>query len=165
MKNHSLEIRVSRLKIKIENYAKNEDHNFILEPVSNQVIERLRALEYYPPDMLMILEQIGCMRDWRRNSHAMIDWWVPCPLEQALTEHRCVYELDDSNFKSPSSLLFFAYDCDANCYFYDTAATPWKLVVGNALQIVDVFKSKELFSDSNFWEGGDVISQIEGWII
>ena len=178
---HSLEIRVNRLKKQIEGYAKSPDHELTLEPVTAQTKERLRALEYFPLDMLVILEQIGCMRGWGQRGAAtgemfqMIDWWMPCTIECASAEDRCLYELFDSNFQNPSSLLFFAWDCDAKCYFYDITVTPWKVVVCDGLgpsldnqekQMNTSEVIKGLDARVTLWEeeeSGDALSVIERW--
>lgn len=173
---HALEIRVNRLKKQIALYANSPEHSFTLEPVATQTIERLRALEYYPLDMLMILDQIGCMRGWGHNDCAMIDWWVPCSIEYAKAEDRCVYELSDSNFTHPSSLLFFAWDCDASCWFYDITETPWKVVACDGLDpsIYNEYKERGRRNHDAYigdWDGRvtpypgavDALSVIESW--
>ncbi len=178
MNNNSLEIRVNRLKKQIEGYAKSPKHNFTLEQVTPQEIEKLRALEYYPLDMLMILEQIGCMRGWGNigafsgGLFHMIDWWTPSTIECARAEDRCTYELLDSNFENPSSLLFFAWDCDAKCYFYDITEAPWKVVVCDGLD-PDLYNQKNKSGVTKGWDGrvapweeeesADALSVIERW--
>lgn len=129
----SMAVRVGRLKRKINGFMASSDYRLTLEPVSTQTIRHLRALDQYPPDILMLLEQIGCVRNLGYNDHALIDWWTPCTIDHALVEDRCRFQLSNSDFKTASNLLFFAYDCDANCYFYDTSRTPWKLVVCDGL--------------------------------
>ena len=174
MNNHSIEIRVNRLKKQIESYAKSQEHQFTLEPVATQTIKRLRTLEYFPYDMLMILERIGCMRKWGHHGCAMIDWWTPSTIECSRAEDRCLYELSDSNFTNPSSLLFFAWNCDAQCFFYDITTTPWKVVVCDgllpSLYNQEKDKTSGLIDD---WDGRvtpweerescDALSIIEGW--
>jgi len=84
--------------------------------------------------MLMVLDSIGCMRDWAAGGREGIHWWVPCTIEQANAEERSYfYEIIDSDFTNASGLLFFAWDCDARIYFYDVTVTPWKLVVADGL--------------------------------
>ena len=171
MKDDSMEARVKRIKKKIDSYRENPEHEFTLEPIPEQTIKRLSDLEYFPYDILMILEQIGSMRNWGWRGCAMIDWWVPCPIELASTQERCLYELNDSNFTNPSSLLFFACDCDAQCYFYDTTQNPWKVVVydGLCLSLCNQEKSSGTAEARvglvTPWEGDDgALSVIERWI-
>jgi len=166
-----MEARVERIKKRIDGYRGDPEHVFTLEPIPEQTIKRLRDLEYFPPDMLMILEQIGGMRNWGWAGCAMVDWWVPCPIERARTEGRCGYELDDSNFSNPSSLLFFAWDCDAKCHFYDTTETPWKVVVCDGLSL-SICNQKKSSGTAEEWGGlaspweedDDALSVIERWI-
>lgn len=166
-----MEARVERIKKRIDGYRGSPEHEFTLEPIPEQTIKRLRDLEYFPPDMLMILEQIGGMRNWGNGGCAMVDWWVPCPIEIAINEERCPYELYDSNFTNPSSLLFFAWDCEAKCHFYDTTKTPWKVVACDGLNLS--FFNQEISSGTAEERGGlvtpwdesdDALSMIERWI-
>lgn len=176
MNSDPLEVRVNRLKAKVECYKKNPEHDFTLQPVAIQTIERLRGLEYYPPDMLMILEQIGCMCKWGYRGCAWIDWWEPCTIELAETKGRCTYEVRTSNFISPSSLLFFAFDCGSNCYFYEITSVPWKIVVCDGLTLDQYNRDKKDASGSTEeWDGRvipweepsfhDALSIIEDWIV
>ena len=175
MKQQSFEIRVKRLKDQIDGQAKNPDYKFVIERVTPQAILELRALENYPPDMLLILDQIGCMRNYGWRDCAIIDWWKPCPIDCAKSEDRCAHELSDSNFTNPASLLFFAWDCDAKCYFYNTAVTPWRLVVcdGLELSLYNQDREKNPSGQMGGWDGrvdpweeegsGDALSVIEKW--
>ena len=156
MKTYSLETRVNRLKQHIQEYANRGKFNFSLEPVPDQSIKRLRSLEYFPLDMLMILEQMGCMRDWGAHGSSVIDWWMPCTIECARTQNRCPYDLFDSDFTNPSDLLFFAWDCDAKCYFYDISVTPWKIVVCDGLDL-SIYNQED--------GDDDALSVIERWAL
>ena len=176
MKTYSMETRVNRLKQHIQEHANRGKFRFSLEPVADQSIKRLRNLENFPLDMLMILEQMGCMRDWGARGSAtgemchVIDWWIPCTIECARAQDRCSYDLLDSNFTNPSDLLFFAWDCDAKCYFYDISLTPWKIKVCDGLGLSFHNEASRVISD---WDGkvtpwesdgdDDALSVIERW--
>ena len=172
MDHNSIEIRVNRIKRQLERYANNSEHNIDIELVSKTTIDLLQLKENYPFDMLMILDQIGCMRNWGHLGCGMIDWWIPSSIQSAFTEERCIYGLLDSNFINPSGLLFFAWDCDAKCYFYDITVSPWKVVVCDGLE-------PSLFNDNpqrygNDWDGrvflweepesSNALSIIERWV-
>jgi hypothetical protein len=159
---NDLEIRVDRLKRQFDEFKKNAEHHITLEPVAPREIERLRTLEYYPSDMLMILEQIGCMRNWGYRGCAMIDWWTPCEIEYATAMDRCVYNLSGSNFTSSASLLFFAWDCDARCYFYEISTIPWEVVVCDGLSIAHHGDQVTPWKDE---DAPDALSVIENWAL
>jgi hypothetical protein len=103
----------------------------------------------------------------------MIDWWIPSDVEKAFEENRCVYELRNFNFFNPENLLFFAWDCDAKCYFYDTSLSPWKLVVCDGLSL-SMYNEDPTFVDDGLEDGKitprvelespDAISVIERWV-
>ena len=156
----SLAVRVGRLKKHIYSFMASSDYRLTLEPVSTQTIRHLRTLHQYPLDILMLLEQIGCVRDLGYNDHALIDWWTPCTIDHALIENRCRFRLSNSNFKDPSKLLFFAYDCDAKCYFYDTSRAPWKLVVCDGL--LDSRNQVQPWEEAGL---SDALSTIERWLL
>ena len=174
MKHLTIEARVSGLKKKFERYTASEESQLTLEPVDTEIIKKFRALEYFPSDMLMILDQFGCMRSWGHNGCARINWWIPSTIELVMLEDRCSHELLDSNFTNPSSLLFFASDCDAKCYFYDTTATPWKVVACDGLDVSIYNQRKDKTSPPiDDWDGkvalweedepSDALSIIESW--
>ncbi len=156
-------MRVARLKRQFDEFKKNAEHHFTLEPLAPQEIERLRTLEYYPSDMLMILEQIGCMRNWGYRGCAMIDWWTPCEIEYATAMDRCVYDLSGSNFTNPTSLLFFAWDCDARCYFYETSTKPWRIVICDGLSATLKSRDDDLVTPWELEEIPNALTAIENW--
>jgi hypothetical protein len=131
----SLTNRVTRLKQRLEEYAASSEHSLDIESVSSKEIERLRCLDYFPRDMLLVLEQIGCMREWGNRGCAMIDWWQPCKIETAMKHERCAYEFSYDLLVDGDSLLFFACDCDAKVYFYLTNVVPWKVVWSDGLNL------------------------------
>lgn len=92
-------VRVGRLKRKIYGFMASSDYRLTLEPVSTQTIRHLRAIDQYPPDILMLLEQIGCVRNLGYNDHALIDWWTPCTIDHALVGYRCRFQLSNSDLK------------------------------------------------------------------
>ena len=161
-----VETRVNRLQKHFETLAKSPNHNFTLETVTNDIINQLRNLDYYPLDMLMVLEKLGCMRKWGMRGPfsmemcAMIEWWTPCSIEAAKADNRCVYNLSDPDLLNPSGLLFFAWDCDAKCYFYDITVRPWKVLV------CDGFSGGEALQVKPWEEDGanDFLTIIERWV-
>jgi hypothetical protein len=171
MDNQNIEFRVNRLKKRIEEFASLPENKFTLEPVSSELIDQLRAQDNFPLDMLMILEQIGCMRNWGYKGIAMIDWWIPSSFQNALAEYRSLYELYSANFKNPENLLFFAQDCEANCYFYDKTTVPFKLVICDGLSASEDPKSysktypdwDDKITPREEADSHDAISIIERW--
>ncbi len=172
MNSESIEFRVNRIKKKIESYAQDPEHDFTTEIVSPQTLNQLRSKEYFPPDMLLILEEIGCMQGWSSNGHIMIDWWIPSSIEISNSENRCFYDIFESIFTNPSGLLFFAFDCDAILYFYDITVSPWKVVACDALDASEYSSTRT--SNGNEWDGTltpsvelgitDALSVIERWV-
>ena len=162
-----METRVNCLQKKFEILAKNPNHSFTLEPVKFDIINHLRNLDYYPLDALMVLEKLGSMRDWGMRGPfsaemcAMIDWWTPCSIESAKADNRSVYDLSDLDLLNPSNLLFFAWDCDAKCYFYDITVRPWKVVVCDGLSAAGESLHVEPWEEKG---AGDFLSIIEKWV-
>lgn len=174
MKPYSLQSRIDRLKKQLDRCSNSYEHSFTLESIDTKILENIRAQEYYPPDMLLLLEQVGCMRNWGHRGAAMIDWWIPSTLERTLAEDRSSYELLDSNFANPIDLLFFASDCDAKCYLYETKTTPWKIVICDGLDPCIYNEKKKKYSVLiDGWDGkvtpwvesGDALSIIEKWAL
>ena len=173
----SLEERINKLKIKIESLKLDSSFDIGCTPVNLEELNLLKSQKYFPPDMLLILEQLGCM-SWSHNGCAMIDWCVPSSIKVALKNDWIGgYEISESNFKNPNDLLFFAWDCDARCYFYDTSVLPWKVVICDGLEPSFYNHSKENkyeYIGINNWDGvvepweekyfSDAISVIENWI-
>lgn len=172
MNSESIEFRVNRIKKKIESFAQDPEHDFTIELVSPQTLNLLRSKEYFPPDMLLILEEIGCMQGWSSNGCTMLDWWIPSSIELSNFENRCWYDISESSFTNPSGLLFFAFDCDATLYFYDLSVSPWKLVIGDALTASDYNRSR--INNGHDMDGTytpyvelvipDALSVIERWV-
>lgn len=134
MKDHlSLKSRVDQLKMKLEKLYTHPDHQMTIETIPFPTIAQLKMIKYFPLDMLLILEHIGAMRRWGCNQCAMIDWWNPCTIRQSENEDRCFYSFPDDIFGNSESLLIFAWDCHAICYFYDTSFKPWKMMCADGL--------------------------------
>ena len=173
MDTQNIEFRVNRLKKRFEEFASLTEHKFTLEPVSSETIDQLKAQDNVPLDLLMILEQIGCMRNWGYKGIAMIDWWIPSSFQAALAEERSIYELYEANFKNPENLLFFAQDCETNCYFYDIATVPFKLVICSGLSASEdpkLYSKMYLDWDDKITpreeaDSLDAISIIERWVL
>jgi hypothetical protein len=164
MNSESIEFRVNRIKKKIESYAQDPEHDFIIEPVSHQALNLLRSKEDFPPDMLLILEDIGCMQSWSLNGHIMLDWWIPSNIELSYSENRCFYDVFESFFTNPSGLLFFAFDCDATLYFYDISVSPWKVVVCDALNAADSNRYSGTCTPWVETSLPDALAVIERWV-
>lgn len=172
MSQSSIEERVKQLKKQFEAFADDPLHDFTFEPVSSEVIFALRSQDYFPYDMLLILEHLGIMRKWGHDSCAMIEWWIPSSIKQSMAEERSVYDLLETNFINSNLLLFFAWDCDAKCYFYDTANSPWKVLVCDGLDASVYNDNPNTYH--NDWDGvvmlsedpklPDALSIIENWV-
>ena len=155
--------RVRQLIALFERVRLSELVEVIVEKVDDEQLESLRTLPYFPSDMLQILEGIGCLRDFIFFGSAMIDWWVPCSIESAKAQNRCPYDPDVRLIKNSEDLLFFAWDCDACLYFYDTKRLPWEIVILDGLSVGD-WK----FSASDPYEPykaeGDLIDLLTPWV-
>jgi hypothetical protein len=174
MNNISLETRIDRLKEKLDAFALSADHEFSLEAVSPTEIRRLQQIDGFPQDMLLILRRIGAMKNWGYLGCAQIDWWLPCKIDQAIKADRSQYCVREDNFSNGPDLLFFATDCDAKVYFYNTKMTPWIVVCADGLSLSLVNEGNSLCKNRGQWakefepfqtwnEGSDAISIIENW--
>ncbi len=112
----------------------HEDVGVTVEKVDSEQIRTLMEIDSFPKEMLQILQRIGCVRDFEVGC-ALIDWWVPCSVETANAQERCPYEPNPMLIENPDALLFFACDCDALLYFYDTTCSPWAIVVLDGLSL------------------------------
>ena len=100
-----------------------------------------------------------------------MEWWTPCDIDLAHAEQRCVYDVREANFVNEDTLLFFAWDCDAKVYFYDTTVRPWAIVASDGLGVSDLnHENSDKANDSTFnhpvvpWaEDLDAVSLIETW--
>lgn len=166
MKVLTLEERVARMRQSLEEYATNPEHSLTLEAMPAFAIEKLKRNQSFPQDMLLILEQIGSMKSWAYRDYLMIDWWLPCAIDKAHSEERCIYDLREEDFLKPADLLFFAYNGDAECFFYDKSVTPWKIVVCDGLN--NAFKNKKelvnLISPCTYEKSHDALSLLESHI-
>ena len=111
-----------------------QDVDITIENVDPEQLQVLRQSDNFPEEMLQVLQQIGCVRDFGIGC-ALIDWWVPCPITTANAEERCPYEPNPKLIANQEDLLFFAWDCDACLYFYDTTCLPWAIVVLDGLSL------------------------------
>ena len=127
--------RVIKLAKLFDKVVQLPEVDVTIEKVGSEELEELRNKRGCPKDLLLILESIGCVRDFGRNGGAVIDWWVPCSIEKANKEERCPYEPDPRLIKNADKLLFFAWDCDALIYFYDISSYPWQIVSTDGLTV------------------------------
>ena len=134
MENFDLKQRVQIAGNKFDILAADDLYGISLEKLTKEEIEDLENIKDFPRDMLLILSHLGCMRKWASGNALVVEWWVPCTIEIANSDDRCVYEILPTNFKEPEKLRFFAFDVDARCYFYDTSYSPWKLVFCDGLE-------------------------------
>jgi hypothetical protein len=133
MKQLSLEQRVDRLRT-ILGFVRSPI--FSIETIPKLHLDQLSAKPGCPQDICEILSNIGAVRNWSHNNHALIDWWCPCEIAVANAEERCLlYEVRQENFSNGSDLLFFAWDCDAIVYFYNTSFSPWRIVAADGLTL------------------------------
>ncbi len=139
--------KINQLKMDFELIQGDQCQNIHLEKLSDREIEELKMLRELPYDMFLILCHVGCMRQWSKGSAAVIEWWIPCSIEKAMHDNRCPYELSPENFINDKDLLFFAWDCDAKCYFYDVSFTPWKLVICCALDSAMYNGNQDYYGD------------------
>ena len=158
----NIEERVKRIKNQFEALAKDPSYSFTLEPVSKEDVSLLKSKDYFPTDMLLILENIGCMRNFSHNGCQMIDWWIPSSIEHSMAEDRSAYDLIDSNFINSQELLFFAYVGNAVCYFFDTKISPWKVVVCDGLAASDDREDKLTPWEEPYFP--NALSIIENWL-
>jgi hypothetical protein len=127
--------RIERIQQAFDCFAMDSAHRFRRESVSEEVLAKLAGIEDFPQDYLAILRRVGTIAKWGNNGCAMIDWWVPCPIAEAVEDGRCFYEVRENNFLKGQALLVFAWDCDARVYFYDTTQKPWSVVSSDGLSL------------------------------
>lgn len=151
MENFDLEQRVQIAGNKFDNLAADDWYSISFEKLTKEEIKDLENIKDFPRDMLLILSHLGCMRKWASGNANVVEWWVPCTIEIANSDDRCIYEILPSNFKEPEKLRFFAYDVDARCYFYDTNYSPWKLVFCDGLEASIHNRSRENYDTE--WDG------------
>lgn len=166
LKEKTISGRVQELKQRLIRHSENPDHDFKLEPVPATVIEQLENCPSYPQDMLMILKEIGCMRNWGHHGCAVINWWTPCTIGRANQEDRSTYELHSDFFARSSDLLFFACDVDAVCYFYDQSTVPWRIGYCDGLSIsldIQTASHRVAMPLSYFEEGSCALEIFEAW--
>lgn len=170
MTHEALSARVARIRRTLELCARDSRNSLEIQPVPPHVLQRLAATAGFPADMLAILSEIGEMRRWSMDGCAVIDWWVPCKIKNAIDEGRCDYDVRESNFIDGHTLLFFAWDCHAKVYFYDVNARPWNLVASDGLSLSernvpnDPDANEPCPAVSPWEEESDAISIIESWV-
>lgn len=131
----TLEQRVEQIQRAFDKFATASQHRFAREGVSEEVLAKLAAIEAFPQDYLLILRRVGTVAKWGLNDCAMIDWWVPCPIAEAVEGGACFYEVREGNFVRGKDLLLFAWDCHARVYLYDTTKKPWSVVSSDGLSL------------------------------
>ena len=131
----TVEQRVKQIQQAFDRFALDSKHHFKREAVSEDVLAKLAATEDFPCDFLMILKHIGMVTRWGYTDCAMMDWWVPCRMADAVEDGRCFYDVREGNFVNGKDLLVFAWDCHARIYFYDTTKKPWSVVSSDGLAL------------------------------
>jgi hypothetical protein len=173
MNQPSLEQRIDRLVSILRCCESEAGPRLAMELIPKLRIDRLAATPGCPEDIRQILCTIGNVRNWGHRGAALIDWWCPCEIAVANDEERCPYEVQQENFTNGSDLLFFAWDCDARVYFYDTSFSPWRIVTADGLGLTFVNSAgpayQEFKNDFTPFEpredGRDAISIIEYWAL
>jgi hypothetical protein len=132
---HALLERVARIKDDLAFCAADPRNKVKLQPVPASTLDQLADTPDFPLDMHLILRHIGEMLEWGITGCAAMEWWTPCDIDLAREERRCFYDVRKVNFMNGDSLLFFAWDCDAKVYFYDTTTRPWKIVASDGLGV------------------------------
>lgn len=159
--------RVKRLAAYFDESRNSPEHRFKLDRPGQDAIQSLAAAGQVPQDVLLVLAEIGEMRDWGHRGCAMVDWWIPIPIEQTNRLGRCIYVFDEGAVEKGNDLLAFAWDCDAKVYFLDTATSPWRVVYADGLSADMAMQEPRApgFSPIPIWplEQPDFLSVIEEW--
>jgi hypothetical protein len=160
-----IEERVNYLKEKFKAFAQHPEHTCVATEVSASEIKHLQSIEGYPPDMLLVLSEIGTM-EWSFRGCLWINWWIPCKIAIAMDDDRCYYEIREDNFVNGGDLLVFANDVNGDGHFYDARARPWTLVSGDCVDLsidnANGDKVEPILLEPGYY--GDFISIIESWV-
>jgi hypothetical protein len=161
----SIEERVNYLKEKFKAFSRHPEHTCVATEVSASEIKHLQSIEGFPPDMLLVLSEIGTM-EWGFRGSLCINWWIPCKIAMAVDDDRCSYEIREENFVNGGDLLVFANDCSGDGHFYNTRARPWTLVgrdcVDLSIDNANGDKVEPILLEPGYY--GDVIAIIESWV-
>jgi hypothetical protein len=131
----SINQRIERIQHAFDGFALNPKHQFDREAVPEGILAQLAATGGFPQDYLSLLRSVGTVAQWGLNDCAMIDWCVPCSISEAVTDGKCFYDIRESNFARGEVLLYFAWDCRARVYFFDTTQKPWSVVSADGLSL------------------------------
>ena len=164
--------RVASVKTDLASCAAVPRNKVVSRPVLASVWDQLADTPGFPKDMLLVLREVGEMLSWSVGECAAMEWWIPCDIDHAKTHDRWVYNIRKDNFVNGEHLLFFAWDCDAKVYFYDTTVRPWPMVASDGLMVSDLNKDRsdrietdDLNQPVMPWtEDSDFVSLIETWV-
>ena len=164
--------RVASVKTDLASCAAVPRNKVVSRPVLASVWDQLADTPGFPKDMLLVLREVGEMLSWSVGECAAMEWWIPCDIDHAKTQDRWVYNIRKDNFVNGEHLLFFAWDCDAKVYFYDTTVRPWPMVASDGLMVSDLNKDRsdrietdDLNQPVMPWtEDSDFVSLIETWV-
>lgn len=171
MDDQALIARVARIKNDLAACAADPRNRVDIQSLPASALDQLTNAPGFPPDMLLVLREIGEMQRWSVNNCAAMEWWTPCDIDLAKTQKEWVYDVRKSNFVNGENLLFFAWDCDGKVYFYDTTVRPWAIVASDGLMVAllneeesSTGEDRNLNSAVVPWaEDCDVVSLIENW--
>ena len=155
--------RVLRIK-KIVEKSQSEGCS-VIEKLDDETIAKLAATDGFPEDMLVILREIGSVRDWSFRGCMQIHWWIPCDYATAKLFERFYCTEPRLLEKIENDLLFFANDCNAAGFFYDRSTSPWSVREFDTLS----YSSSVLASDpaldfiASWPDNRDAVSIIEEW--
>ena len=125
--------RIFNINEKLKKLKNIQECEILLEKPSDEEILDLKALKDFPPDMLQILTEIGCMKKWSVRNCGLLLWWVPDSISNSMAKDRCIYDVLEINFRNSSNLLFFASDASGQLYFYNTENSPWTIEICDGL--------------------------------
>jgi hypothetical protein len=161
----SIEERVNHIKEKFKVFAQHPEHTCVATEVSASEIRRLQSLEGFPPDMLLVLSEIGTMK-WGFRECLRINWWIPCKIAVAMNDDRCYYQICEENFVNGGDLLVFANDVNGDGHFYDAKARPWSLISRDCVDLsidnTNGDKVEAILLEPGYY--GDFIAIIEFWV-
>lgn len=163
--------RVASIKNNLALCAADPRNNVTIQPVPASALNQLANTPGFPPDMLLVLGEIGEMLEWVVGDCAAMEWWIPCDIDHVKARKQSIYDVRKANFSNGENLLFLGWDCDGKVYFYDTNVRPWAMVASDGLTVAllnedeaNVEEGSNLNQKVVPWaEERDVLSIIESW--
>lgn len=150
--------RVASIKNNLALCAADPRNKVTIQSVPASALNQLANTPGFPPDMLLLLREIGEMLEWSVGNCAAMEWWTPCDIDHVKTRKQWTYDVRKANFSNGENLLFLGWDCDGKVYFYDTSARPWALVASDGLMVALLNQD-----EANTEEGSNLNQTVVPW--